>query len=71
LEGTARKRTTKVKKKNLQQMGKERRALEGVGAEFNNAPRIANDGYTASIKVKFNLVSMQFIQSACFQADRL
>jgi hypothetical protein len=53
-------------------MGKERRALgRGRGVEFNNVPRVVNDGYTASIKVKFNLVSMQFIQSACFEADRL
>jgi len=55
-------------KKNLQQMGKGGRAL---WTEFNHVPHTVNDGYSASVKIKFSLVSMQFTHNARFEADRL
>jgi hypothetical protein len=68
LEGAARNMIIKHGKKILQQMGRGRRTL---WTEFNNVPHTVNDGYSASVKIKFSLVSMQFTHNARFEADRL
>jgi hypothetical protein len=54
--------------KELQQTEKRQKC---IGTEFDKVPRRVNDGYTASMTVKFNLMSTHFINRACFEADRL
>jgi hypothetical protein len=68
LEGTARNTIIETCEKYLQQLGKGRSAL---WAEFDNIPHTVTVGCTTSMKIKFNLVSMQFIHIACFEADSL
>ena len=55
-------------KKELQQTEKGQKC---IGAEFDKVPRRVNDGYTAPMTVKFNLMSAHFIYRECFEADRL
>jgi len=65
-----------VRKRDSKKCGEERIATNRkgqkcIGAEFDKVPRRVNDGHTAPMTVKFNLMSAHFIYSACFEADRL
>jgi hypothetical protein len=64
-------RETGSKKYDNKRMATNRERETCSATEFGSASHTVNDAYTASMEVKFNLMSMQFIYTACFEADRL